>query len=37
MGTVSEYTISENNQRHFYKEWSRLMSGRSWPELQKEA
>ena len=37
MGMVSEYTISENNQRHFYKEWDRLMSGRSWTDLKKDA
>jgi hypothetical protein len=33
IGMSSDATVSENNQRHFYKFWGMLMEGRSWKEM----
>ena len=30
---ASDFRISENNLRHFYRRWAALMAARSWAEL----
>ena len=32
-GLTSEFRFSDSNQRQFYKRWSQLMSGESWPNI----
>jgi hypothetical protein len=30
-GWASDYRISENNHRNFYRRWSQLMAANGWP------
>jgi hypothetical protein len=30
---ASEYRLSENNHRHFYRRWAQLMAASSWDEI----
>ena len=32
-GWASDYRISENNHRNYYRRWGQMMSGAGWSEL----